>query len=351
MEKTTFPTCPSCGGKSYNDFNCKYCGVKNEKYETIINLIEPYKSIEKYYDEVLFKKLVGGIKLDEKNDKILNMFLKYNVITDDYLPDLVVIINTIQGKKNMSYDTFEIFIIRTVEKIMREQANSYKISNYVPRCYISNLNDTSGLAYEEFMIFIKEEDIKKLYNDASLNSLLAIYHESRHIIQKLAIKNEKFSSLMMSMIKDEILDLYFKDKDGNRKYYNENYDNISYEVDAYEFALISLSNLLNAIGMTLTDDFITSYEEKHIRNHHTNIRKVDDEYFELDDLFYEIIMDNPELLKTYPQLNIECKIVSGKVERKTRKELVDMLISGIYSVEVNDYIKFLLKKTLEQKRK
>ena len=132
---------------------------------------------------------------------------------------------------------------------------------------------------------------------------------------------------------------------GTDNYYNDNYDDISLEIDAQKSSLINLIKFLDSFGYKIPYDVLIELEKEFIhdiKEERKIIVEGKEEYKSVDDIFDFIVIEHPEYLDLYPQLRIEY-IKDGKiVRRKTRDELIDTLLDS-QNKEEKEYVKKLLK--------
>lgn len=353
MEHTRVPKCPHCGGRGYNDGKCMWCGVKNDVLDEIMGLIKPFKTVDEYYETVILKNIKNNIILSEEEDKILYLLLKYDMVNESSLEDGRIIINILNKNKIISYDTFEFLIIRSTQYAMKE-INNGRIKPYFPNVYISELDGAGGNTYSYECITFDKKGIEDLYK-GSIDTLSIYFHELRHVKQEIEISLGAFSNDIIDMIKDKVIKDYEFEKYGTKRYYDINYFNISFEVDAHHNGIDMVKALLNKYKF----DYLVSYAEvlrnawpvnsnrleRMVENNGVMVTKT------LDEVFDGVIVDAPHYLEKYPQLAIEYIKEDNEVRKRTKEELVDMLISGTYSEVANSYIKELLKRIVAQEKR
>ncbi len=354
MEHTRVPKCSNCGGRAYDNGICLFCNCKNDVLDEIMKLITPSKTIDEYYETIILKKIENNTILSEEEDKILYLLLKYDMVNESSLRDGKIIINILNKNNIISYDTFEFLIIRSTQYAMKK-INNERIKPYFPKVYISELDGAGGNTFSYEYISFDKKSIENLYK-GNFETLSIYFHELRHIEQEIEIYLKNFSSDIIDMIKDKVIKDYEFKKYGTKRYYEINYFNISFEVDAHHNGIDMTKALLHKYQFDYLVPFAEVLRNAWPVNSNRLERMVEENGVmvtkTLDEVFDGVIADNPHYLEKYPQLAIEYIKEDNKVRKKTKEELVDMLISGTYSEVVNSYIKDLLKAIVfEEKRK
>lgn len=354
MKHTRVPKCSNCGGRAYDDGKCLFCNCKNDVLDEIMKIITPSKTIDEYYETIILKKIENNTILSEEEDKILYLLLKHDMVNEYSLGDGKVIINILNKNKVISYDTFELLIIRSTQYAMKK-INNKRIKHYFPTVYISELDGACGNNFSYEYITFDKKSIENLYK-GSFETLSTYFHELRHVQQEIEIYLKNFSNDIIDMIKDKVIKDYEFKKYGTKRYYEINYFNISFEVDAHHNGI----DMTKALLYKYQFDYLVPFAEVLRNVWPVNSNRLERMVEEngvmvtktLDEVFCGVITDNPHYLEKYPQLAIEYIKEDNKVRKRTKEELFDMLISGTYSQVVNSYIKGLLKEiVLEEKRK
>ena len=278
------------------------------------------------------------------------------MIFDNKLPDGFILMNIFLYKKKIFYETFKELLKRSVEKEMK-RINGDKIKGYNPICDILKLNETSGkcrpltvrkydrVVFEQISVILDEEVSRGFYEYGNDRAFMIIFHELRHVLQNIAIKIGLFTSDFLMMIKDSLIREYELKQFDTDNYYNDNYDDISLEIDAQRYSLINLIKFLGSFGYKIPDDILIELEKEFIHDIKEERKIIIDgkeEYKSMEDIFDFIVIEHPEYLDLYPQLRIEY-IKDGKiVRRKTRDELIDTLLDS-QNKEEKEYVKKLLR--------
>lgn len=118
------------------------------------------------------------------------------------------------------------------------------------------------------------------------------------------------------MTKDYILRNYLND------YYDNNYYLSSEEIEAHIEGYQTALSYADFLGLTISDEIKKeeSYKIENLKKIITNLnRKYQGNYVSIDDLIQKIL--SPEMLKEYPQLQLEYVIENGYIRRKTLEEV------------------------------
>lgn len=363
--------CSCCGSHEFDSQgNCLYCGVLNEglrlEKENLKNMLANYKysGLTPYIINYYFKaysinlpELDEFIKVNKINEKIeelkknlietlkedktltpsesrcLTSLLQNNAYNSNEFPFNLIIKNILLGNKQILFETFEEIIILTVKQAMIA-INDNQIPDYQPKC-ILEVNDEENLG-ETFMtdeVSLSSEVIKNIYN-GEVHSLNIIFHELWHIKQQIAIYTGVVTNDIMTFIKEETIRT-ISNKKGYGKYYDANYNLISYEIDARINGYICYLRYLESIGLGMSKEYYERIDKEikeELAKKENEIRDISSLNYDLNDnsitfneLFDTLIEDNPISLAISPQLNIEYTLEVGKVRRKTIEELVETL--------------------------
>lgn len=356
--------CPGCNGH-YLDTHCKYCGYENEELKNIVDSIEfklnrfidrisnlPTKTIPinklfnllytlKGIELTSIKNLLSQYEYDklmiDGYQKSLRKMAKSEELTDSELETIEIQI--IKNDPALNLEPLFCYFIH--EAIVRRPKISYEcfevlIKNYAelkmkayyakPKCIIKSSADMSikqkerqtvgQASYDK--IWLSEEEVKAMYYEGSTALLNSMFHEIAHTMQyKQAFSGFNLNVYIIKEIKEHILTQMLEG------YYEENYDYISYELEAEFYGITNAIEFLNANGFRvdterhekeLNDLKIRMFEEKRYYN---------GEETSVDILFEEVIREHPELLDRHPQLKYLYKVFETKVYPKTEEELID----------------------------
>ena len=317
MGKVQF-RCILCGGVSCSSI-CEFCGsvideynnldIYNEicdNYSKIIN--NEYKISSEYFN--ILKNAFFNRKLDS-NCELSNMLI-------DILSKKLVEENsafTMQEKENL----FCMF----VDNISKKENIPIKFGVLF---YDINKERCEGYAAENYAIGLS----RRLLETNPIDAYSIVFHELKHVKQTLSINNKIISAssftILMDKINWEIL---------GQKYYDDNYEYLPSELEAFLFQYDEAFNYFEGINVKIPDELKTKailHKEFYLNLLNSDkyyYRKVDDIYYPTAYIFSKNIYDKPEYLDKYPQLNFFYKIENGHTIEKTSQELND------------DYNKFL----------
>lgn len=339
------PVCSKCNSREYLEFTCIHCKEENQAYKKIVESIKGYNNIDEYYKQNILDPILKQESLTEENNVVFKMLLENYMIKDDALPDEVVLGSILRRKKVVTYEVFGELLKRYIEKVMK--FFNHTIENYNPQCFILPLEGDGGESYGNTTVKIDTEVCKRLYDNANIYSLIAIFHELWHIVQNVMIKSGKFSENNMLILKEILIREYENRNYKTDTYYDNNYHNISFEVDARDFSINWLCLLLSKVGIFLRDETLKDLDKNHVDDKGILERKIiidgKEEYKTVDEIFDEIIKLCPVYLDVFPQLQLEYtwEAHNFSARRKTKDELIDSLIDNIDDEKCN-YIKGLL---------
>lgn len=269
-----------------------------------IDFINNYLNDIKYYEEIeiskltIFNKIKLNVLLNQEELTFIELLIKYNKIKESdkifiYEYFIKLLIERESYNYIVSYDIFKDLIKDYVKKLM-------KVFVKDPICVICSKKDLNGRDGSSYLnvINIKENDIKNFYDSGDIGLLSTIYHELYHVKRYKEINVEKKCNLLiLKEIKDDILSRLI---DG---YYMENYKNISFEVGADCFSLKMLLDKLESFNIPIINykEIENKFDEYRSRIN-SDTRLINNEVFNINELFKEKIKDNMEYLEIYPQL-------------------------------------------------
>lgn len=338
------PVCLRCNSREYIGFTCSCCSEENKIYKNIMGNIKGYNNIDEYYKENILDPILKQESLTKENDEIFKILLGTKMIKDEALPDEAVLGCILKNKKVITYETFEQLLKRYVEKFMKFFCHT--IENYNPLCFILPLEGKSGTSSGNTTVEIDTEVCKRLYDNADIYSVIVIYHELWHIVQNVMIKSGFFFENNMLVLKENLICEYENRNYKTDTYYHNNYQNISFEVDARDFSISWTILLLAKVSLSLSNETLKDLNKNYVMDTGILERKIiidgKEEYKTVDEIFDEVIKLNPEYLDLYPQLKVEYIKEDNSVRRKTKDELIDSLIDNIDDDKKCNYIKGLL---------
>lgn len=346
--------CKNCGGNFKNN-SCEYCDqldndleIEISKLELILNNLKK-EIIDLNGKNIKINKLFNLLYiLNDKVDCIENFLNKYNYqkyfneyaqelisrLTNSNLSDLDInALETIIYQKNNKYDLKNIYQI-CIDKCINKEKNIdidcfqevikqlaetllkpfYKNSKCILKQYNRKEQNNQHLIISGEnrgnKIWLNTNEINDLYYNQNLIILITLFHEVTHGIQHKNIfnGNQNIDQLIILEIKDHILSKYLPN------YYQENYDNISSEIEA------------DFYGYKLTSQYINSnITNQEITNKYINIlnykRKINRKIQDIDTIFNEFIKNHPEILNQHPQLKYLYKIENNQVIPLNEEEL------------------------------
>lgn len=351
--------CSECSGydAEFNeDFKCGFCGTYDKKQkQQILDLIKPETNIEKYYINIYIKLLDGTIT--ESEEKIFLKFFELNMIEEKNFNDVHIILDRMLDQKiNISFELFKEIFKFSIIKGLRE-INNGTIEIFNPRCEITKLDENTRGCCEcnninNIVVAIDEEVIKIFYETGKVDTLITMYHEMQHVIQHINIKIGVFTENLLIQIKENLINEYEQKKYNTETYYNNNYENISYEADARYRAVTYIINLLSKFNLKLSESKLNDLDKNYIGTPDLKNRKIivngEEKLSAVDEIFETIVRDNPEWLELYPQLKIEYINDNGVVRRKNAQELsmdIDDILNNHdeYADEKIEYISKLYR--------
>ena len=362
--------CPNCSG-NFNNSECNFCGSVDynleKELEKLKLLLDDFskETITLNHHNIKINKLFNLLYTLNDSQDIINNFLdkyKYKQLFNEFSKETI----TKLDKTDIIFTDLELNTIETIIYQNNNQFNSSYIYKYfINRCInkqqnvnlecfqeiIKQLTEiTLKPFYRNSQCILKEYEINKygkhfvmygsnrahkiylninaienMYYNQDSNMLITIFHESMHGIQHKNIFYDKqdIDPLVLLEIKDIILSKVIPN------YYNENYNNISFEIEAEYFGQVLASNYIN---QNLIDNDI-QYKYNNILNQQRTINGITTD---IDTLFNNYIVDHPELLKKHYQLQYLYKIENNKVIPLTEEELYNQYEKIISNPNINE---------------
>ena len=294
-------------------YNYQY--LENQK---INNVIKKHQNLYQQNFNVLYDKLINKQEITQVESfklRFLEEYLRANPLGNNEMITKLFNLYTINILENKNKEYISIDNYRNIIELYIEQfKHLYNLDSVI----LSFTNDNqyiygSHISRRKYMVFeyieINENLINDFYNNQSTKLFETLIHEIEHLHQFCNIEKGMVSHDIINMIKDKILS---DELDG---YYENNYQNISYEVDARVVGRKGMIDYFKALGYKLN---IQELEEKQNLNRiHNN--KIDN----LNNIFNVYIIDHPELVKKYPQLLLEYEIKNNKVIRKSFQQMIN----------------------------
>ncbi|MDD6878893.1 MAG: hypothetical protein PUD59_01505 [bacterium] len=180
-------------------------------------------------------------------------------------------------------------------------------------CDIKELENMFAVVKKECNLYIDVETVQKIY-DGEYEYLVFIFHEFVHIIQCKEYKRKNNNNFTLEMLKDYILYKNLK-----KEYLDDNYSNLLFETDANLRGIPLFINYLKGIKFEIPeeDNILLKNEITRFENRKNNlVRKYNDEYYNLDELFDQLILSRSDILEEYPSLKSEYEVYDDNTVRK-----------------------------------
>lgn len=380
--------CSSCGGTYVNN-SCKYCRTTNKELEHLVNDLN--KLIRRFCDKInnlpiqaininkLFNLLysiknveIPSVKeLLQKYDyqSLFSGFIEQTFeklkVFDTVLSPLEIssietmiyrndnqfdmrmiqdffIHNALFKTQNINYDCFCKLVQQFVISFMKDY---YPSSECIIQEEIPDHKDSVGGSVYA-LIYLKENEIRKLYYEGKYDIFLTIFHELTHTMQfRHIFDNDNFvmiSSFTIDELKEHIL------SHETDWYHKENYDMLSYEYEAdyYGVYLMDkyLSNLNYHLNHEITQQKITEFET--LMHNKNRTRNGEPTTIEME--FEKVIQNRPDLLKKYKKLNYLYKVVGDEVVAKTREDLIEDSQNILNNPNMSEEYKTMMVKFYEE---
>lgn len=345
--------CKFCGG-TFKNCCCDYCEQKDNDLEIDItklellleNFIKEAKDLNK--SNIRMNKFFNLLYiLNDKVDCVNNFLNKYNYQSyfEEYAQELIPRLNN-----NLSE-----LDINTLETIIYQKNNQYNLNNIYKTCINKCINKEKNIDLNCFQEVIKQlteqtlkpfyrnstcilkkyekienngkhfiisgenggnkiylniDEINDMYYNQNLIILITLFHEATHGLQHKNIfyDNKNIDPLTILEIKDHILSKHLPN------YYQENYNNITSEIEAdfYGYQLASQYIDINIMDQEIINKYNNILNQK---------RTINGQEQDIDTIFNIFIKDHPELLKKHPQLEYIYKIDNNQVIPLNEEEL------------------------------
>lgn len=363
--------CSSCGSV-LSSFVCKKCNkeiVDNEIKEKlngiIINLTNIINSLPK---EVYFNDTLNYLYM-MKDIEVVGNYIEetgYKEILKKEKQRLSTLLGKGEGLTNVDSKKFEFIYSHCTNREDKEKCsvfvfkerllmNSEFSMEFFEKAIIDFINFIcidAGLPKDSFKVFVKElegrhgevnyknelsidrERIRKLYSNGNVLSIITIFHEARHLMQRhLYDLYNKPNLYVFTMLKERIMSFY---SDYHKEeYYKKNYDKLSTELDAQRYAIIDSRKYFDRLQVVMNDDYEQRFSKELDRVSSLQkdfIREIDGLEDTVDNLFDFFVTDKPELLEKWPYLKYQYICSDGKTVRsKTREELIEQWENFDYS--------------------
>ena len=166
------------------------------------------------------------------------------------------------------------------------------------------------------LIRLLDTQINNLYYNGSNSVLGDIFHELGHEFIFGLMEDNSLTELplVLDFIKEHII---CRD---NAKYYQENYQFVSFELYADLFMFREFTSYLKEIGCEYLVNF--NYEKEIPERLQNKNRTINGEVTTIDIEFEKEIKNRPELLEEFPKLKLLYIVENGLVRCKTKDELL-----------------------------
>ena len=362
--------CSSCGG-SYNfqTFTCEYCGSFNEElkrsYDSIVSIISSLN--ENDIDEELslylldlsmntkvFGELLNRLNFTAKVDEVLQRLSA----SPSYNEEDVKLIEIIFNRDSFSYIDTELRnkIIKDVllkkntlskeliEKVLSHLVlGSANVLNMKINFFVANLGDKTGGDFALDKVRLNKTCFDAFYNNGSSFSLYILFHELYHAYKLYCNANGIINNYIDIMsIKETILVNFYNHSLYTGSNYNKNLEEILANVYSYN----NTKKYLSFLGFEVDESYAqlcSGIVNNDLESLSDPLRKIDDKFVNINDLFAEFIYDRPDLFELYPGLRYEFKVEEGHVVYKGKMELVDELIFQNDNAKLDELYLTLIK--------
>ncbi len=374
VDKVARNKCIYCGSTMFTNGICDYCGNRNEKDTDLIQDLE--KELDDFLRQVgqydfdsmpincFFTYLVPVMNRSEKVARVLNTYS----YPQKYYDTLEKFYSKIKGVSPIHISAEEAFILKTELLFGKISPQDEAYREQIIMClyfFLKNLHIANIIGYEAFCELIKkyvavnitaetskcyvgtcqieeklttieeekqgyivygtsfknvirllEQKIKDLFYNADYDLLLTIFHELVHTVQSY------YSYMHYDIYRDKILASLIPE------YYDDNYNLLSYEVQARIIAYKRYVILLESLGLKekINPAYKRAYEDDcELMNNHMRI--VTDEQgnkvkVNIREYFDIRIVCETQIFTRFPELSILYTIEEGKVVPKPYDELV-----------------------------
>ena len=194
-------------------------------------------------------------------------------------------------------------------------------------CYFKVLKESSRTkgSYEDKVIYVSPVVYKKILRNGKVDYkdvLLTVFHELRHLYQDnkiVGFKRLDYNDIEILM--DLLISYTFE-----LRYYDKNYDCLSYELDARVKSRIDTDRYLDILGKVGT---ARAHNLEDVKKNKTKYRKFNHRYLLLEEIFYGNIekifetamSEDVNIFEKHPILNI---LFTPEIKRRSTAELFKM---------------------------
>lgn len=355
--------CHNCGGNHSNGI-CTFCGKENQQLSYLIIQLEkeisklPQNSFEqnklddcltalyiirnmnvpaanKILNEYNYEKtvtltsdtifeckdMIFGCKVSpnqETTNLLLELFRNNEFTQDKELIIANFIIKLCLDEKinlNISPRDKEQLILKTTELVATNVLGFQKVHTRIQDDYFKDKKETLGIQAKN-IIYLSQQSI---HGDLK-STFVTMFHELIHLKQ---YKEQQLDNILspknLIQIKDRIL------SNISRTYYEINYQNISFEKEAFFYEYRETIDYFNSIGVEVPDEFyqiaVASTAKYGDVIENCNRTTENGESININELFVQMITTHPEYIERFPQLYFEYKVVENIVIPKTLEEI------------------------------
>ena len=315
----------------------------NSVLDNIKNKFEVFKSnsekpeMDKYEQEVSTLTDMDKTQFDNFIEDIKKLKSCEGTIPEKYCDFLMKQKLNSESILNQNLEKYWPVFKRVFEDKTRHILSGYGIDNYIVQV-TNELNEkTLGEQGIKFIRF-DEQQIKDL-SEKNMDSLDTLFHEARHAYQnKRMYRDKKYSSVQYKMLKEDII---MKEK---TSFYKDNYLFMYREIDARIHGKIGAYKYLKQLGFSNKrilrkdgKDFFECYNENQKlerKAYEVVYKKVDEnnKEREINEMFDEILEQNPDLIKKYPVLSIE---YDENCERRSCLSLLEDYEKSLSNAKLN----------------
>ena len=345
--------CNDCGGSYTKEATCVYCGKENSQLKDNLKKLEEIFSDNKSDDisiennmllslkyleidyindhleeidyeymikakiEELRNKLIMGGDIFEDDYKVMDAVKRIGTDEDKDLLSKFIFLNQSAGKISFPYDYVEFAVRHITENYLKDY---YQINT---KCRIEDDLGCSAFAIGNDVV-IDRKHVDSFYESRDPMILVMLIHESCHVYQNAIMKKDyqsvdartTLAPFYLLEAKDKVLSYL------DRGYYHDNYDNLTFENEAYAEGYIQARDWYMQYGLELSGEYIENKIQELKSKMNNFYRVYDGKKRSLIDIFEDVIVDHPEMLDNYPILKVEYKIEDKKVIRKSDEEFL-----------------------------
>lgn len=355
--------CLNCGGNHSNGI-CTFCGKENQQLQYLIiqlekeisklpqNYFEQNKiddcltalyiirnmnvsGVNKILSEYNYEKtvvrtsdtifeckdMIFGCNVSpsqETTNLLLELFMN-NEFTQDKELIIASFINKLCLDEKVNLNILprdkEQLILKTTELIAINFLEFQKVHTRIQDDYFKDKEEALGIQTKNIIYLSRQ-----LIHGDLKSTFVTMFHELIHLKQyKEQQLDNILSSKNLMQIKDRIL------SNISRVYYKTNYENISFEKEAFFDEYRETINYFNSIGVEVPEEFYqmaifgTEQNDDFIEN--GNRTTENNETININELFVQMIATHPEYIERFPQLYFEYKVVENIVIPKTLEEI------------------------------